>query len=99
MKLPKWVVKGVKDDFTLEKAELKIRQQEEKIRRLNIQIGWLKFNNLSDDEREWVVNTFALLTWHWYFSKELDEFVCEYIKYKDRIEREMIDARKEDLPF
>lgn len=99
MELLKWVVKGVKDEFNPESLELKVKQQEEKIKKLDIQIGWLKFNNLSEWEREWAINSFTLLTWHWYFSKELDEFVCQYINDKEKRERESLTFNDEPLPF
>ena len=78
MRLPKWVVKWVKDDFDLEKAELKMKQQEEEIKRLQRHIALYKFQLLSEDERRWVNDAYWILVGD-FFWRKYDDFIQEYI--------------------
>ena len=97
MRLPKWVVKWVKDNFDVDALELKCRQQEEKIKKLNKDIVMLKWERLSEDEKRWALNAYHLLTWK-FFSWE-GEFKEEYIEQLELWE--VIDdiTSSKTLPF
>lgn len=97
MRLPKWVVKWIKDNFDVDALELKCMQKEEEIKRLEKEIALLKRERLPEDERRWALNAYRVLTWK-FFSWET-EFKEEYI---GRIELwEVIDeiSSSDDLPF
>ena len=99
MKLPKWVVKGVKDNFDVEALELKCRQQEEKIKKLNRDIVMLKWKNLPEDERRWAFNAFVVLTGSMFpMSSEEIEFITKYIEQREAWEAISV-YKWEDLPF
>lgn len=100
MRLPKWVVKGIVDEFTLEKAELKIRQQEEEIARLRRQIAELRFNALPNDEKEWVERIYSMMGWP-IFWRWRYIFMEEYMKRRDEDVREAYLRKldEEELPF
>lgn len=91
IKLPKWCVQWVKDDFTLEKAELIIQQQKEEIRKLQRKNYLLKFDALPEKEKEWALNAYMILVWE-IFSWKMEEFKEEYMKDKEKKEIN-------DLPF
>lgn len=97
MRLPKWVVKWVKDNFDVDALELKCRQQEEKIKKLNKDIVMLKWEGLSEDERRWALNAYYLLTWK--FFSWVGEFKEKYIEQLELWE--VIDdiASSKPLPF
>jgi hypothetical protein len=82
MRLPKWVVKWVKDDFDFETLEIKCRQQEEEIKSLKETIMRYKFEHLPEDEKIGVWNVYLMMWWK-SFGKERDVFREEYIKYKE----------------
>ena len=91
-KLPEWCVQGVKDTFTLEKAELIIQQQKEEIRKLNNRIAYMKFESLPEDEKRWANIAFTLFTGKMYRNcKEYDDFRVDYVK--------MIEKDNDELPF
>lgn len=97
MRLPKWVVKWIKDNFNVDALELKCRQQEEEIKRLKRKIVLLKRDGLSEDERRWALNAYRVITWK-FFSWET-EFKEEYIECLELWG--VIDeiASSEKLPF
>ncbi len=97
MRLPKWVVKWVKDNFDVDALELKCRQQEEKIRKLNKEIVCLKRDRLSEDERRWALNAYNIITWK-NFSWEL-EFKEEYIEHLEFLEVLDEIANSDKTPF
>ncbi len=98
MKLPKWVVKWVKDNFDVNALELKTKQQEEKIKKLNREIVLLKWKALPEDERKWALDAFFVLT-----GKVFDgqmEFVEKYIEQQEMWDAiNSITSSKEELPF
>lgn len=91
IKLPEWCVQWVKDDFTLDKADLIIQQQKEEIRKLNNRIAYMKFEQLPEDEKRWALIAFSLLTWKMFWP-EVDEFRANYVKVYE-------EAENDDLPF
>lgn len=95
MRLPKWVIKWVKDDFNLEKAELKLRQQEEEIIRLKRWIAELRFYDLPEEEREWVERVYAMMEWP-IFWKWRYIFLEEYMRQRDEDEREKFLRRLDE---
>lgn len=103
MRLPKWVVKGVKDDFTLEKAERKIKQQELEIESLKRQLARLRFNNLPKEEVEWISRVFRVLwssflnTLFW--SLQEDMFIMDYLKQRDEDKQREYLEMEWELPF
>ena len=98
MRLPKWVVKWIKDDFDLEKAELKLRQQEEEIKKLQRRIAWYRFQLLSEDERRWVSDTYWMLVWEFFWSK-YEAFIQEYMHQRDEEEARKRKEEWEKLSF
>lgn len=99
MRLQKWVVKWVKDNFDVDALELKCRQQEEKIKKLNREVVMLKRKNLPEDERRWALDTFTILTWKMFPSNsEQTEFIAKYIEQKEIWEALPL-YNWEDLPF
>lgn len=96
MRLPKWVVKGVKDNFDYDKLELKVKQQEAEIKSLKRRIRNLRYNSFPEEERIWVLNVYLMLGWK-LFWREWEIFVDEYVKYKD--EEEDTRGLEEFLPF
>lgn len=98
MRLPKWVVKWVKDDFDLEKAELKLRQQEEEIKKLQRHIAWYRFQLLSEDERRWVSDAYWILVGEFFWSK-YEAFIQEYMHQRDEEEARKRKEEWESLWF
>lgn len=106
MRLPKWVVKWVKDDFTLEKAEHKIKQQELEIEKLKRQLARQRFFNLPKEEVEWVARVFKVL-WSSILNslfggwRQENKFIMDYLEQRDIDEKEKLDQMYEswDLPF
>lgn len=96
MRLPKWVVKWVKDTFDSDKLMLKIRQQEAEIESLNKKIVNLKREALSDSEKEWATIVYLMMKWPLFWDW-WDIFKEQYIKEKedDEDRRGLIDS----LPF
>lgn len=88
MKLPKWVVKWVKDGFNSEKAELKILQLTEENARLRRKLAMARFESLPKEEKDWVWRTLWIL-WHSLFCNAQAEFIEKYMDRRD----------EEDLPF
>lgn len=82
MKLPKWVVKWVKDEFNPEAVELKVKQQEEEIKRLKIKVAYYRFLALPEEERKGATNAYMVLNGK-LFNWEWEEFCKEYLKYRD----------------
>ena len=100
MRLPKWVVKWVKDNFDVDALELKCRQQEEKIKKLNKEIVRLKRNALPEDERRWALDAFFVLTGKLFPCDEQMEFMKKYIEQQEMWDAiNSITSSKEDLPF
>ena len=99
MRLPKWVVKWVKDNFDVEALELKAKQQEEKIKKLTKDIVMLKWKALPEDERRWALNAFIVLTWKVFpLNSEEVEFIVKYIEQQEAWG--VISCLKwEELPF
>lgn len=106
MRLPKGVVKWVKDEFTLEKAEKKIKKQELEIEKLKSQLARQRFFALPKDEIEGVARVFRVLKspilnslfgWWWWE----DKFIVEYIEQRDADEKAKLDEMYENntLPF
>lgn len=89
MKLPKWVVKWVKDDFNLEKAELKILQLTEENAKLKRRLALARFDSLPKEEKDWVWRALWIL-WHSTFSDEYDEFIEKYMNRREE---------EKELPF
>ena len=89
MKLPKWVVKWVKDEFNSDKAELKILQLEEENARLKRKLAMARFESLPKEEKDWVWRTLWIL-WHTLFWDAEAEFVEKYMERRDE---------EEELPF
>lgn len=98
MKLPKWVVKGVKDNFDVDALELKCRQQEEKIKKLNKDIVRLKWDALPEDERKWALNAFTIFSWKMFPCPEQTEFIAKYIEQQEAWDI-ITHLKWEDLPF
>ena len=100
MKLPKWVVKWIKDDFDLEKLELKCKQQEEEIIRLKRKIAELRFYNLPENEKEWVERICDMIGLS-IFWRQRYIFLEEYMRQRDEDEKRKIDEMFErwELPF
>lgn len=98
MRLPKWVVKWVKDNFDVDALELKCRQQEEKLKKLNKDIVMLKWKRLPEDERRWALNAFAIFSWKMFPCPEQTEFITKYIEQHDAWEA-ISWLKWEDLPF
>lgn len=98
MKLPKWVVKWVKDDFDLEKVELKIKQQEEEIKKLQRHVAWYRFQLLSEDEKRWVRDAYLILVGELFWSK-YESFIQEYMIQRDAEEKKKRDEEWEKLCF
>ena len=96
MKLPKWVVKGVKDDFDYEKLELKCLQQEAELKRLKRKLLLYKFEALPEDEKRWVFQSY-LMMWGKMFSSEWDFFREKYILLQE--EDEAYRGYLDILPF
>lgn len=93
MRLPKWVVKWVKDNFDVDALELKCKQQEEEIKRLKKKILNLKRDRLPEDERRWALNAYLLLTWKFFsWENDLKEKYVELVEFWETI-------NIEDLPF
>jgi hypothetical protein len=98
MRLPKWVVKWVKDNFDVDALELKCRQQEEKIKKLTNEIARLKWNALLEEEREWALNAFFILTWKLFPWSEQTAFIEKYVKLKEEWDAAAC-CFNDDLPF
>lgn len=90
MKLPKWVVKWVKDEFSLEEAELRISQLTEENARLRRRLAMARFDSLPKEERDWVLRTLWIL-WYSLFLDNNAEFIEKYMERRDEEE--------EQLPF
>lgn len=88
MRLQKGVVKWIKDDFDLEKAELKLIQQKEEIEKLQRHVAWYRFQLLSADERRWVRDAYWILVGEMFWGK-YEAFIQEYM-----IQRDEEEARK-----
>lgn len=107
MRLPKWVVKWIKDDFTLEKAERLIKKQELEIERLKNQLNRQRFYNLPKEEIDWVKRTFDALGYNmfWMFWTNPNEnaFIEKYLSTRDdEMQREYLRQEwllEEELPF
>jgi len=99
MGLPKWVVKWVKDNFNIEECELKVQRLEEENRKLRLENGRLRFYLLPKEESEWAINAFIMLTGHWYFSREMDEFMKSYVDSREISFRNLPFNDDEPLPF
>lgn len=98
MRLPKWVVKWIKDHFDVDALELKCKQQEEKIKKLNKDVVRLKWNALPEDERKWALNAFVILTWKLFpSSSEETEFIAKYIEQQEAWDV-ITHLKWEDLP-
>ena len=98
MRLPKWVVKWVKDDFDFEKLELKCKQQEEEIKKLQRHIAWYRFQLLSEDERRWVRDTYWILVGEFFWGK-YEAFIQEYMHQRYEEEERKRKEEWERLPF
>lgn len=98
MRLPKWVVKWVKDNFDVNAIELKCKQQEEKIKKLNREIVMLKRQAISEEERRWALDAFFILTWKLFPCAEQTEFIEKYVELKEEWDAVSF-SKKEDLPF
>ena len=85
MRLPKWVVKWIKDDFDYGKLELKCLQQEAELKRLRRKLLLYKFEALPEDEKQWVFNTYLML-WGRLFGSEWDLFREKYILHQEEEE-------------
>lgn len=88
MKLPKWVVKWVKDEFSLEKAELRISQLTEENTRLKRRLAMARFDSLPKEERDWVWRTLWIL-WYSLFLDKNAEFIEKYMDRRDEEEEEL----------
>lgn len=100
MRLPKWVVKWVKDNFDVNALELKAKQQEEKIKKLNKEIVLLKWRALPEDERKWALDAFFVLTGKLFPCDEQIEFMKKYIEQQEMWDViNSITSSKEELPF
>ena len=98
MRLPKWVVKWVKDNFDVDALELKCRQQEEKIKRLNKEIAMLKWKALPEYERKWALEAYLILTWKLFWWET--DFIVEYIKQQEEWEAiRLPELWNNELPF
>lgn len=104
MKLPKWVVKWVKDEFTLEKAEKKIKKQELEIEKLKKQLARQRFFSLPKDEVEGVARVFRVLKspilnsiFGWWWLE--DKFIVEYIEQRDADKDAEFDEMNENNPL
>lgn len=87
MRLPKWVVKGVKDEFNVEALELKCKQQEEEIANLRRKINYMRFMSLPEDERRWIERALIIITWKFFpLKEEKDNFIDDYLKFLDDID-------------
>lgn len=91
MRLPNGCKKWVKDSFTLEQADLKIKQQEEEIKKLKKQNALLRFDLLPKDESYWAMMAFDVLGWKM-FSNEVFDFKEAYMSHRDEI-------TSDELPF
>ena len=98
MRLPKWVVKWIKDDFDLEKAELKLRQQEEEIKKLQRRIAWYRFQLLPEAERRWVRDAYWILVGELFWSK-YEAFIQEYMHQRDEEEARKREEEWKSLWF
>ena len=56
------------------------------VNKLKRDIVELKWKNLPDDEAQWALRAFYLLTWKWPFSKEEFEFMKSYVEQKEEEE-------------
>ena len=92
MRLPKWVVKWVKDDFDFEWLELKCKQQEEEIKILKGRIAALRFELLPKEEREGVERVYSMMKWPIFWRWKIF-FIQEYLKRRDE------DGICDSLPF
>ena len=100
MRLPKWVVKWVKDNFDVNALELRAKQQEEKIKKLNKEIVLLKWKALPEDERRWALDAFFVLTGKLFPCDEQIEFMKKYIEQQEMWDAiNSITSSKDDLPF
>lgn len=100
MRLPKWVVKWVKDNFDVDALELKSKQQEEKIKKLNREIVMLKWKALPEDERRWALDAFFILTWKLFPCAEQTEFITKYVEqWEDKLIWDVVAHKIEELPF
>ena len=99
MKLPKWVVKWVKDDFNVEKLELKVKQQEEEIKKLKKEIVSLRREKLPEDERRWALIAYWLLA-RKNFDIEL-KFKEDYLEEADFLSvlDDIASINENELPF
>ena len=75
MRLPKWVVKWVKDDFDYEKLELKCKQQEEEIIILKNRIALLRYESLPKEERDGVERVYSMMKWPIFWRWKIVIFV------------------------
>ena len=98
MRLPKGVVKWVKDDFNLEKAELKLLQQEEQIEKLQRHVAWYRFQLLSPEERRWVMDAYWILVGEFFWAK-YEAFIQEYMCQRDEEEARKRKEEREKLWF
>lgn len=94
MRLPKWVVKWIKDDFDLEKMELKVVQQDAEITSLRRKIAELRFYDLPENEIEWVERMMSIL-WISLFWRQRYIFLEEYMRLRDEDEK----RKYLDMPF
>ena len=107
MRLPKWVVKWVKDNFTLEDAERIIKKQELEIERLKKQLNRQRFYSLPKEEIEWVKRTFDALGYNMFYmfwtNPNEDVFIEKYLSTRDEEkEKEYLRGEwflEEELPF
>lgn len=90
MKLPKWVVKWVKDEFSSEKAELRVLQLTEENTRLKRKLAMARFELLPKEEKDWVWRALWIL-WHSLFWDKNAEFIEKYMERRD--------GEEDDLPF
>ena len=91
MKLPKWVVKGVKDNFNVEALELKCKQNEEENRRLKMKIAELRYYDLPKEEIECVERACAIM-WLSLFWWDRSKFYEEYMRARDEDEKRKFNA-------
>lgn len=82
MRLPKWVVKWVKDDFDFERLELKVKQQEEEIATLKRTIVRLKRDALPQDEKDCALRVYVMMDWPLFWD-EWNIFQERYIEERD----------------
>lgn len=82
MKLPKGVVKWVKDNFDVDALELKCKQQEEEIKKLRREIVMLKWQALPEDERRWALDALFVLTWK-VLPPAQTEFIEKYVEQQE----------------